>query len=120
MALTFLVHHVLLLALNDYLILYAVFHELALADVVAIFGGPHLVLEDALLALLVGVRAVGVLARVEPALDLDVRELAALGGAACSVAAEGHVRVPEGALRVVTVREELAVLFSLVRQLSGG
>ena len=67
------------------------------------------------------IRTIPVQARVELAVRLDVRELAAVAGAVGAVAAHGHRRVVEGTRRVGAVGEKFAVLRVLeVAPLRGG
>lgn len=82
-------------------------------------SSPDLILEASLLSIVVRKRAVGVETRVELALCSDMRKLALGVCTASTVSAERHRWVLEGALGVLAVGEELAVLLALMCETSG-
>lgn len=95
--------------------------KLPLADMLLLLvRDPHLVVESTPLALLVREGAEPVGARVELTGSLQVGKLAVRDLALAAVPARRHCRVPEGAVRVLAVGEELAILLALVGDLSRG
>jgi hypothetical protein len=99
----------------DELLRDTIINKSSLADMLsALASSPDLILEASLLSILMCKSTIGVETWVELALCLDMCELAVRVCAASAVAAERHRWVLEGALRVLAVGEELAVLLALV------
>ena len=76
-------------------------------------SSPHLVLENTLLTFRMLERTEGLGARVVPATDLRMCELATWNITICSIPTWRHVRMSERTIRIGAIGEELAVDFLL-------